>query len=234
VFPELSAESCRAQLEPYKAALLDAMEAGVKRFNAIQPAETLYILSKRRRSRRTAIWACIMHEIETTMAGMEGLRLVPKYETIELYFGENMVARIKAMNPQGFTSNYMTPRVRAFHTERRRKGRTYASPDQGELFTVLWAVPVRVDIGYVDDELQIAIAKVMVARRRTPKELAWVFELTNAPLVVPLPAPTFDTAIVAKNPSASDAEAPPTKSTRPRIVARQKDSNQHEAQGTDE
>ena len=222
LFPELSADACRAEFAPYRERITAAIKAGVKRFNEIQPAETLYILAKRKRSRRTAIWACIMHEIETTLAEMPGLKLVPKFEMIELYFGENMVGRIKAMDPKGFTSNYQTPRVKAFHTERGRKGRTYASEDQGELFAVMWSTPMRVDIGYLDDELGLAVAKIMVARRRTPKVIAWVIDVTDAPVVVPIPVPAAaDLPAASEGREASESsEAPATAEIEARIVPR--------------
>lgn len=213
MYPDLSAEACRAELAPFRERINAAIHAGVRRFNAIQPAETLYVLSKRRRSRRTAIWACIMHELETALADVPGLTLARKYDTLELHVGANLVGRVKAMDAKGFTSNYQTPRVKEFHTERRgRGGRTYASEHQGELFTVLWAAPMRVDIGYVDDELQIGVAKIMTARRRTPKQIAWVFDMTDAPVVVPIPT-TAPAAAASKDESRIVARQPDTKAT---------------------
>jgi hypothetical protein len=219
LFPELSANACREQFEPYRERITAAINAGVKRFNEIQPAETLYVLAKRKRSRRTAIWACIMYEIETTLAEVPGLKLVAKFETIELYFGENMVGRIKAMDPKGFTSNYQTPRVKAFHTERGRRGRTYASEDQGELFAVMWSAPMRIDIGYLDDELGVAVAKIMLARRRTPRIMAFVIEVTDEPLVIPIPA-TAAPELPAASEASESSEAPVTGEIETRIVPR--------------
>jgi hypothetical protein len=209
VFPEHSRDAARRQLEPFHDRFIAAIREAVRKFNAIEPPTALYALSKSKRAKATAIWAFIMEEVRTTMSHEPGLRLVEQYGTIEIHVGDNMVARIKKMRPDGFTSNYMTPRVTDFH-----------SADQGELFEHMWGKPLRVDVGYIEDETGMQVAQILVAHRRNPGSIDWTYEMTPPADVLPLPVGPM-------------APAPTTDPAR--VVARvSENANPNKAQGTDE
>jgi hypothetical protein len=177
VFPDVSSAAARAQLDPHSQHIIEAMETGVRRFFEIQPATALYTLSKNPRVKANAIWAFITEEIETKFADVDGVKLVPRFGSLEIHVGPNMIARVKKMQPNGFTSNYSTKRVREFH-----------SANQGELFATLWAKPMRVDIGYVENETGSGIAEIKVARRLKPRAMDWVYAMTRITKVTPIPA----------------------------------------------
>lgn len=179
VFPDLSKEAARAQLQPYHDRFVAAIKEAVRKYNAIDPM-VLYIFAKWTRAKYNGIWAYIMEEMEATFPETESavLRLKKNYGSLEIHVGTNMIARVKRMKPNGFTSNYPTVRVTEFHTA-----------SQGELFPRLWARPLRVDIGYVEDETGTQVAKIMVARRSSPKHIEWKYDVTAAAVVTPMPAP---------------------------------------------
>jgi hypothetical protein len=66
-----------------------------------------------------------MDELEAAFPPESGVKLVRKFETIEVHFRPNLVARLKKMSAEGLTSNYQTRRVQAYH-----------GAEQGELFVL--------------------------------------------------------------------------------------------------
>jgi hypothetical protein len=204
VFPDLSSDAAREQLEPYHAQFVAAIKEGVRLFNTMPPS-LLYRLVKWKRVKANSMWAFIVDEIENTFREVPGVTVKPRYGSVEIEVGKNMVARIKKMRPDGFTSNYPTARVGAFH-----------SADQGELFAHEWAQPMKVDIGYIEDETGTHIAEILVARRNTPSSIAWTYPMTSPATITAMPVET-----------AASAETGDTT----RIVAREADNA---AQGTDD
>ena len=207
VFPDLSRDAARAELEPHHEKFIAAIKEGVRLFNTIEPP-LLYRLVKSKRVKANAMWGFITEEIENTFRDVPGIRVVPRHGSIEIEVGENMVARIKKMHPSGFTSNYMTPRVTEFHTE-----------GQGELFESMWAQPMRVDIGYIEDATGTQVAEILVARRSSPSVIAWKYPMTEPAAVTPMPVTPTET----EQPAAASTE-------ETRIVAREND----QAHGTDD
>lgn len=206
VFPDLSRDAARAELEPFHEQFIAAIKEGVRLFNTIEPS-LLYRLVKWKRVKANSMWGFIAHEIEDTFRDVPGIRVVPRHGSIEIEVGENTVARIKKMRPNGFTSNYMTPRVTEFHT----------MADQGELFERMWARPRRVDIGYIEDETGTQVAEILVAQRDTPSRVAFTYPMTTAAAVTPM----------SVEPSAPAATEETT-----RIVPREAENES--AQGTDD
>jgi len=206
VFPDLSAEAAREQLEPFHDRFVTAIKEGVRKFNTIPPL-LLYPLVKWKRVKANSVWAYIVEEIEATFRGVDGIRVVTRQGSVEIEIGANTVARIKKMRPDGFTSNYPTARVTAFHTA-----------DQGELFELLWAQPMKLDIGYVEDETGTRVAEVLVARRDTPSSMAWTYPMTAPAAVTSLP---------------SEVQAPAAAEAKTEIVGRKAEA-ENEAQGTDD
>lgn len=192
MFPDLSSNAAREQLEPFHDQFVVAIREGVRVFNTIEPS-LLYRLFRWKRVKANAIWACIVEEIEKAFRDVPGIRVVERHGSVEIEIGTNTVARIKKMRRDGFTSNYMTARVTAFH-----------SADQGELFEQLWAQPLKVDIGYIEDETGTQVAEILVARRDTPSRIAWTYSMTPPADVTPIPvepaAPVtpVETTIVAR------------------------------------
>jgi hypothetical protein len=205
VFPDLSSDAAREQLEPFHAQFIAAIQEGVRLFNTIPPT-LLYRLVKWKRTKANSVWAFIVEEIENTFRDVPGIKVVPRHGSVEIEVGENMVARIKKMRVDGFTSNYPTARVSAFHTA-----------DQGELFELLWAQPMKVDIGYIEDETGTHVAEILVARRDTPSVMAWTYPMTGPGDVTSLPV----TTTVPDAPAAGGTQ----------IVARE---GENESQGTDD
>lgn len=209
VFPDLSSDAARAELEPFHDVFIGAIKEGVSRFNTIEPT-LLYVLVRSKRVKANCVWAFIVDAIETAFRDVPEVRVVPRAGSVEIEIGTNTVARIKKMRPDGFTSNYMTARVTAFH-----------SADQGELFEYMWAQPMRVDIGYIEDETGTQVAEIMVARRSSPAVIAWTYSMTTPPDVMPMP-------VSPKRPV-----TPPVPAENTRVVARE-DKKHHETQGTDD
>jgi len=210
VFPDHSKAATQRAIEPFNERFIAAIKEGVRKFNLIEPS-LLYPIFKRKRAKATAIWAFIMEEVETTMRDVPGLKLNEVYGTIEVLIGENILARIKKMRPDGMTANIMTARVTDFHTA-----------DQGELFGEMWARPLKVDVGYIEDETGTQVATIMVAHRRNPGRVHWTYEMTPPADVQPLPvAPSVPVA--------------PPRSGETQIVARESENaNTNTAQGTDD
>lgn len=208
VFPDLSAAAARTELEPFHEKFIAAINEAVRQFNTIPPP-LLYRLVKWKRVKANAMWGFIVDEVEKTFRDVPGIRVVPRHGSVEIEIGDNTIARIKKMRPNGFTANYMTPRVTQFH-----------SADQGELFARMWAHPMRVDIGYIEDETGTQVAEIMVARRKSPSEIAWTYPMTAPAAVTPIP--------VTQTTEAEVAEIQKT-----RIVPRV-DKQDSEAQGTDD
>jgi hypothetical protein len=210
VFPDLSRDSARAQLEPFHEKFIAAIKEAVRLFNTIDPP-LLYRLVKWKRVKANAMWGFIVEEIENTFRDTAGIRVVKRQGSIEIEVGENTVARVKKMRPDGFTANYMTARVTEFHTA-----------DQGELFAEVWARPMRLDIGYIEDETGTQVAKIMVARRWNPGRIHWTYEMTPPADGDVLPFPV-------------DATTPVAPADDSRIVARESENAKpNTAQGTDD
>ena len=195
MYPDTSADAVMEQLEPFQQRLVAIFQTAVAKFNSIPP-ELLLPLVRWNRSRSTCIWAFAMAELEQAFAAETGVVLVVKYESIEIRFNANLIARLKKMAATGFTTNYPTGRVKDYHNE-----------NQGELFALQWAKPVRVDIGYLPNETGTAVERVMVAKRRSHRVMHWTrpIELpeTGTPIplekrpVTPLPS-TGETRIEAR------------------------------------
>jgi hypothetical protein len=202
VFPDLSSDAARRELEPFHERFIAAIREGVRKFNTIEPS-LLYPIFKRKRAKANAIWAFIQEEIEATFRDVQGLELKERYETIEVHIGTNMVARIKKMRPDGMTANYRTARVTEFHTA-----------EQGELFAMMWAKPMRVDIGYIEDETGTQVAQIMVAHRRSPRSIHWTYPMLPPADVTPMPVEptpthtpsTGETRVVGRKPENKDKE----------------------------
>ena len=208
MFPDLSAEAAREQLGPFHKQFVAAINEGVRTFNSIPPA-LLYPLVKWKRVKANSVWAYIVEEIEKTFRDVPGILVVPRHGSVEIEVGTNTVARIKKMRPDGFTSNYATARVTAFHTA-----------DQGELFELLWAQPMKLDIGYVEDETGMRVAEILVARRDTPGSMAWTYPMTAPAIVTSLPF---------------EVPAPIAAEATTKIVGRAVEAeNEAQAQGTDD
>lgn len=175
MFPNTSAEAVMKQLEPFHGQLREIFSKAVAKFNRIEPA-LLLPLMRWNRSRATCIWAYVMEELELAFPPESGVTLQTKYETIEIHFGPNLVARLKKMNPSGFTSNYPTGRIKAFH-----------DGNQGELFVLHWAKPSRVDIGYVLNETATGVDQILVARRKSLKLLDWFYPIMAPDNGAPIP-----------------------------------------------
>jgi hypothetical protein len=175
VFPDLSSSAARKQLEPFHARIVAAIHEGVRRFNSI-PATLLYPMVKWKRVKANGVWAFIVEEIENTFRDVPGIKVVPRHGSVEIEIGTNTVARIKKMRPDGLTSNYQTKRVKEFHSDA-----------QGELFEQTWAQPMKLDIGYIEDETGTRVVEVMVARRDRPNHVAWTYPMTAPAAVTSLP-----------------------------------------------
>lgn len=151
-----------------------------------------------------------MEEIEDTFREVPDVRVVHRQGSVEIEIGSNTIARIKKMRADGFTSNYLTPRAKAFH----------GSELQGELFSLVWAQPMRLDIGYIEDETGTHVAEVKVARRSSPSRVAWTYPMTESAEVTPMSIPETE-----------EAASAPAEGTR--VVARKGDTDAA-AQGTDD
>lgn len=217
VFPDLSSAAARRELEQYHDRIVAVIREAVRKYNRIDPS-TLFVLSRRPRSKAVGLWAFIMWEVEATLRDLPGLKLVERFDTLELHVGMNLVARIKKMKPNGFTSNYRTARVADFHTA--EQGELFVA-SQGELFSHTWAKPLCVDIGYILDETGMEVADVMVARRVTPERVHWTYSMLPPADVTPLPV----APVVPIRPRSDEA----------RVVARntQPSTEKEAAQGTD-
>jgi hypothetical protein len=178
VEPNTSEAACRKIIEPYHDAVWGVLAWAVREFNRI-PEELRLPLLTLKRSLYTSIHAYAMVAVRRDLTG-SGIQLRWDYETVELYFGSNVVARLKKMDDEGFTSNVPTARVEAFHG-----GGNY------ELFAEMWAAPLRVDIGYQLNPTATALARVSVVRRKSPMEIDWRYDILPpaTPTALPLPAP---------------------------------------------
>jgi hypothetical protein len=203
-FPDTSADATMAQLEPFQAQIREILSTAVVTFNMIQPS-LLLPLVRWNRSRATCIWAYAMEGLEQAFPQGGPVKLDVKYETITIHVGTNLVARLKKMTPAGFTSNYPTRRARQYHTA-----------DQGELFVLQWAKPLRVDIGYVLNDTGTGVEQVLVAHRKTPQIIDWVREIPAPDSGAPIP--------LAKQPVPADGSA--------RVQARRAGNTQKESKVT--
>lgn len=174
-FPDTSRDAAAAQLQPYHDLLRAIFRNAVATFNSIPP-ELLLPLMKWSRTRANCIWAYAMDELERAFPEGGAVKLEIRYGSVEIGFGPNLTARLKKMSPAGFTSNYPTKRVQAYHSD-----------DQGELFIVSWSKPLRVDIGYVLNDTATAVDQVMVARRKAPTIMDWVYVIEEPDSTTPLP-----------------------------------------------
>ena len=202
MFPDLSSDAARGQLEPFHDQFIVAIKEGVRLFNTIPPT-LLYRLVKWKRVKANAMWGFIVEEIENTFREVPGIRLKKRHGSIEIEVGENTIARVKKMRPDGFTSNYMTHRVSAFH-----------SADQGELFERLWAQPMKVDIGYIEDETGTHVAEILVARRDTPRRIAWTYAITSPATVTSMPVEPVAPAAAAEEETRIEAREAENQSTQ--------------------
>lgn len=175
MFPSTSAEEVMKQLEPFHDQLYGIFARAVAKFNEIPP-QLLLPLMRWNRSRACCIWAFAMEELELAFPPESSVMLTTKHETIEMHVGPNLVARLKKMTPGGFTSNYPTRRVRAYH-----------DPDQAELFALYWAKPSRVDIGYILNETATGVEQVMVSHRKSFTIMDWFYTITTPDSGTPIP-----------------------------------------------
>src|SRR5690606_27456850 len=128
VYPDTSESACRAELERYHSQLHEIATKAVAKFNSL-PDEFRLPLVQFKRSRATAIWAFAMSELMQVFSEGEenGFPyLKRRFDTLEIHFAPNLVARVKKMNEAGFTANYLTRRIKAFHCT-----------DQTELFVLM-------------------------------------------------------------------------------------------------
>lgn len=208
MFPDTSAAACQAALEPYHEQLKAIATKGIAKFNEM-PADYRLPFMRFKKGLATGMWVFVMDELMRTYPeGDKNCTTYPhfkkRYDSIEIHFGANLVARIKKMNDAGFTSNYPTKRNNAYHTD-----------DQAELFVVMWAAPLRVDVGYVLNEFATVAERVMVARRKTPSVIDWTYNITEPDTGAPVPlhkspVPTTPETLVAargSEESAKDANA---------------------------
>jgi len=208
MFPDTSSDATLKQLQPYHAQLREIFSKAVKKFNQIEPT-LLLPLMRWDRSRAICIWAYAMEELSLAFPPGSEVQLIEKYGTLEVHFGPNLVARLKKMSANGFTSNYATRRIREFH-----------SADQGELFVLNWAKPLRIDIGYRLNDTSTGVEEVMVARRKSLGIMDWFYHITT---------PDNATSFPLAHPAAETSTEPGV-----RIEARQLPENQQqESTGTE-
>lgn len=193
LFPDLSAEATMAQIEPHNDKFHEIFTKAVATFNKLPP-EFLLAFMRWPRTFANCIWALAIIELEKAFPEGSPVKLKEEIGSVTIHFGPNLIARLKKMRPDGFTSNYPTRRARAYH-----------GGEQGELFRVMWAKPCRVDIGYILNETATGVKSVMVARRRSPKVMDWA-----------VPIPSSQTPVVW---SANRSD----KSEKTRVKAKRKD-----------
>jgi hypothetical protein len=161
-----------AQLEPYHARLHEIFKRAVARFRSL-PDDDLVVFTRFKRGQAVAIWGYLMDEV---LREFPLDQLTIKFESIEINFGPNLMGRLKKMSAGGFTSNYPTDRANAYHTE-----------DQGELFVFFWAKPIRIDIGYLLNDTGTDVDRVMVAHRKAPRMIDWVYVIDGPDAGTPQP-----------------------------------------------
>lgn len=142
------------------------------------------------RTRANCIWAYAIQELELAFPEGGLVKLKHEHGSVTITFGPNHIRRLKKMSADGFTSNYQTRRVKAFH-----------NAGQGEMFEFLWSKPIHVDIGYMLTETSTGVERVMVARRKAPRFMDWVYNIvapdSGAPAPIAKTVPTkADTAHV--------------------------------------
>lgn len=199
-FPDLSENATMEQLAPYNDQLYEIFVNAVKTFNQIPPELQLPLL-RWKRTHANCIWAYMMVELDKAFPPGSPVKLKEEYGSITIIFNDNLIGRLKKMSPDGFTANYQTKRVKAYH-----------SGDQGELFRLIWSKPLRVDIGYLLNETGTGVDRVMVARRKAPKFMDWVSQIAApespsvAALITQKPAKKEPARVRAKNKATTDVQ----------------------------
>lgn len=184
MFVDTSVEAAREQLEPYHDQLHQIFVNAVRTFNQIPP-NLLLPLMRFQRTKANCIWAYAIQELELAFPEGSPVKLKHEHGSVTITFGPNHIGRLKKMSADGFTSNYLTHRVKAFH-----------NASQGELFQFLWSKPIRVDIGYLMNETSTGVERVMVARRKAPRFMDWMYPIfapnSGAPVPIAKTMPAKD------------------------------------------
>lgn len=194
VLPDDSMETCRKHLEPYHPLFWAAFSGAFEQFRKLSPDHQA-VLSGTKRAKATVIWAFAMHEAARLFGSDQGVTAHTKYEstTYEIRSGQ-ILTRLKKVTRKGYSRNIPTARALG-----------YFAVGQFEIFDQMWAVPTRVDVGYVSDNLGQRVEKVLVVARRG-MFIKWKYEIARPaegtrvrPIITPTaPITPTPTRIVAK------------------------------------
>lgn len=175
---DTSLEACREILEQHHGALWKAAAWAVAEFNKIPDEQRLPLVQTKRALRTTihTYWLEAIRIVES--AGWSGVKVTWPHETAELFFGNNLVLRLKHVDDDGFSANYPTERARRWSV-----GNNY------EMFSDVWAVPNRLELGYQLNALATEIERLQVIRALSADEIHWRYDILPpaAPAAVPLP-----------------------------------------------
>jgi hypothetical protein len=155
-------------LEPHHAGLIRIIENAWSQWMKIPP-EVRALLNESDRTRAGVIWSLIIAGANEYFhpLGIVGLK---KHGTVTYSIDPLVRVRFKKMDQAGVTANFPTDRSQAYN---------------GHLPLPECPEPVRVDVGYVLDELKLGIDQILVSCP-TAYDVAWFYPLTPSVSIVPL------------------------------------------------
>ena len=166
------------QLAPYQSAIAEAICTAFTRWRAL-PADYLADTTHGR-TRSACIWSLMIAEVKKALSPFPGVRSEEKGNTCNFYIGSAVLFRLKKLSRKGMSRNYPTQTSLDFYAQLELPGMPQA---------------VRVDVGYVPNDVFTKPEKILVACR-DGKTLEWVYpiDLPGAATVVGTIAPDSPSA----------------------------------------
>lgn len=155
-------------LDPHQASLAEVIERSWDRWKSI-PVENRAILNNSDRTRAGVVWSFIINEANDYFHPL-GIVGTKEYGTVTYRISPLVRLRFKKMNQDGLTKNYPTRRARTYNDQ-------LPLPECPE--------PIRVDVGYVLNELKTGIDQTLVSCP-DGEGVRWVYAMTESATVLPL------------------------------------------------
>jgi hypothetical protein len=155
-------------LEPHESALVEVIERSWLKWMALEP-ETRAILNTSDRTRAAMVWSFIIDQANGHFHPM-GIVGMKEFGTVTYRLNPLVRLRFKKMNEDGITRNYRTRRARWYN---------------GQLPLPECPEPIRIDVGYVLNDLKSRIDRILVSCP-DGRGVRWVYALTESATVLPL------------------------------------------------
>ena len=155
-----SEQVARSTVRPYYPHLFQAIINAWNRYLQL-PEEVRYILSRYKSARANAVWSFILHEAQSLFQDHSSIRAIENPQNTIFVIDERVIIRFKKLDSKGFSQNYPTQTALGFNAQLEIPG-----------------VPslLRLDVGYVLNDIGTSISRVLVVCR-SGNTVRWLDEI---------------------------------------------------------